>query len=119
MNFRAVHRKIADDLSSDMSMDSSMEDASLPHRRDTYQPTPSTDGQDPATRGGPAPFNGTAPAGRPVASDPLVPTPKSHQPGRDPVPYLGPGPDVDVTTLHGASLGLRAAIYHRNLTRMR
>lgn len=120
MDFRAFHRKVADDLSSDMSMDPTQEDASLPHGRQTFQPPPATDGQDPATPGGPSPLNGTEPYGKPVASDPLLPTPSQHQPGRDPVPYTGPGPDVDVTVLHGASLhNDRQAAYHNKITRMR
>lgn len=119
MNFRAAHRKIAD-LSADESMDSTMQDASLPGRRQTFQPTPATDGQDPATPGGPAPYNGVAPFGKPVASDPMLPTPQGHEPGRKPIPWTGPGPDVDVTTLHAASLfNQRAHAYQRKTQRMR
>jgi hypothetical protein len=119
MDFRAAHRKIADGLSSDMAMDSSMEDASLPATRQTFQPPPATDGLDPAASGGAAPMNAVEPFGKPVVSDPLLPGPAGHESDRGPVPYTGPGPDVDVTTLHGASLGLRAETYQRKTTRFR
>jgi hypothetical protein len=120
MDFRAVIRKRADDLSADESMDPSSQDASLPHGRQTFQPDPRTDGLDPASPGGPAPYNGVEPFGEPVATDPMLPEPKGHEKDRRPVPYTGPGPDVDVTTIHSASLhNDRAAAYQRMMTRMR
>ena len=120
MDFQAAHRKIADDATSQMSMDPSSEDASLPHGRQTYQPDPKTDGMDPAYSGGPSPMNGVEPFGQPVATDPMLPLPLGHEPGRKSVPYTGPGPDVDVTVLHGASLhNSRAESYQMKLTRFR
>lgn len=65
--------------------------------------TPDTDGQDPASPGGPAPYNGAEPAGAPVTSDPELKAPgePKKQPYAD-MPYVGPGPAVDTTTLHNA-----------------
>jgi hypothetical protein len=120
MNFRGAIRKVSSDLSADESMDPSSQDGSLPHNRPTYQPPPKTDGLDPAALGGPSPMNGVAPFGEPVVSDPMLPEPQGHEPGRKAVPYEGPGPDVDVTVLHGASVNnTRAESYQRKLTRFR
>jgi hypothetical protein len=64
---------------------------------------PKTDGQDPATPGGPAPYNGAEPTGKPVTTDPMWQSPdEPPKPPYSPTPYLGPGPNVDVTTLHNA-----------------
>lgn len=64
---------------------------------------PDTDGQDPATPGGPAPYNGAEPLGKPVTTDPMWQSPdEPPKPPYSPTPYLGPGPNVDVTTLHNA-----------------
>jgi hypothetical protein len=64
---------------------------------------PETDGQDPATPGGPAPYNGAEPTGKPVTTDPMWQSPdEPPKPPYSPTPYLGPGPNVDVTTLHNA-----------------
>jgi hypothetical protein len=64
---------------------------------------PETDGQDPATPGGPAPYNGAEPTGKPVTTDPMWKSPdEPPKPPYSPTPYLGPGPNVDVTTLHNA-----------------
>jgi hypothetical protein len=66
---------------------------------------PDTDGQDPATPGGPAPYNGAEPTGKPVTTDPMWQSPdEPPKPPYSPTPYLGPGPSVDVTTLHNARL---------------
>lgn len=64
---------------------------------------PDTDGQDPATPGGPSPYNAAEPAGQPVVSDPERTSPgePKKQPYAD-MPYTGPGPAVDTTTLHSA-----------------
>lgn len=64
---------------------------------------PASDGQDPATPGGPAPYNGAEPLGQPVATDPMWKSPEEpKKPPYSPTPYTGPGPNVDVTTLHQA-----------------
>lgn len=64
---------------------------------------PDSDGQDPATPGGPAPYNGAEPTGKPVTSDPMWKSPdEPEKPPYSPTPYLGPGPSVDTTTLHNA-----------------
>lgn len=65
--------------------------------------SPDTDGQDPASPGGPAPYNGAEPAGAPVTSNPELKAPDEpkKQPYAD-MPYVGPGPAVDTTTLHNA-----------------
>jgi hypothetical protein len=104
MNFRTAARHTAADLSSDMSMDPTMQDSDLTGPRVTSQPDVSTDEQDPATPGGPAPYNGVAPFGQPVTSDPEWLDPQKHDTedvrGR-PMPHIE-GPDEDVTTLHNA-----------------
>jgi hypothetical protein len=62
------------------------------------QPPPYTDGQDPASPGGPPPQSGAEPlGGRPVAEDPLMEEP--IVPG-EAIPHMQ-GPDVDTTTLTG------------------
>lgn len=114
MDFRGFLRT-AGDLSADMSMDPSSMGAESEDKRRTYQPDPSTDGMDPATPGGPAPYNSVEPFGQPVATDPLLPTPQGHEPGRKNMPFTGPGPDVDTTTLHNA----RLASYERKNVRNR
>jgi hypothetical protein len=64
---------------------------------------PATDGQDPATPGGPSPYNGAEPTGQPVTTDPMWKSPdEPKKPPYSPTPYTGPGPNVDVTTLHNA-----------------
>jgi hypothetical protein len=64
---------------------------------------PATDGQDPATPGGAAPYNGAEPLGQPVSTDPMWKSPdEPKKPPYSPTPYTGPGPNVDVTTLHNA-----------------
>lgn len=64
---------------------------------------PATDGQDPATPGGAAPYNGAEPTGQPVTSNPMWKSPdEPKKPPYSPTPYIGPGPSVDVTTLHNA-----------------
>lgn len=105
MDFWGAARKLAVDNSDAMSLTpDSIDDATLPNQRRDYQPPPATDGQDPATPGGPSPYNGTEPFGRPVTTDPewLDPRRDTPRPDRAPLPYTGPGPDEDVTTLHNA-----------------
>lgn len=64
---------------------------------------PDTDGQDPATPGGPAPYNGAEPTGSPVVSDPeATAADEPKKPPYSDMPYAGPGPSVDTTTLHNA-----------------
>ena len=105
MNFLgAAHHIAADGLSSDMSMDPTMEDASMVGPRVWSQPPTKTDGADPATPGGPSPYNGVAPFGNPVTSDPEWLDPQGKLPKRySPMPHV-PGPDEDVMTLHSARL---------------
>jgi hypothetical protein len=94
MNFRLAARRIeADMMSTDMGMTSDW-----PSDRPTnHQPDVKTDGLDPASIGGPAPFNnGVGPYGEKVVTDPLVPVPDKDQGGV--MPHIV-GPDVDTTTL--------------------
>lgn len=64
---------------------------------------PDTDGQDPATPGGAAPYNGAEPTGAPVTSNPEWTAPdEPKKPPYTDMPYAGPGPSVDTTTLHNA-----------------
>lgn len=115
MDFLAVAQRYAADLSSDMSMDPTMQDAAMPGERTWSQPEPQTDDQDPATSGGPAPYNGASPFSDPVVSDPEWLDPQGKPPGHySPMPHI-PGPDVDVTTLHSA----RLASYQKKVTRFR
>lgn len=115
MNFLGAAQRLATDLSSDMSMDPTMEDAAMPGKRTWSQPEPQTDDMDPATPGGPAPYNGVAPFSHPVVTDPEWLDPQGKPPGRyTPMPHI-PGPDVDVTTLHNA----RLASYETKVTRFR
>lgn len=66
---------------------------------------PATDEQDPATPGGPSPYNGAEPFGQPVTSDPMwKPPDEPKKPPYSPLPYVGPGPSLDTTTLHNARL---------------
>ena len=56
-----------------------------------------TDGQDPATPGGAAPYNsGVGPEGGKVVSDPLTPVPEYDKGGA--IPHVE-GPDVDTNVL--------------------
>lgn len=115
MDFLAAAAHYASDVSSDGSMDATMEDAAMPGTRTWSQPEPDTDGQDPATPGGPAPYNGVEPFSQPVVSDPEWLDPQQPTPPRySPMPHI-PGPDVDVTTLHSA----RLASYNEKTTRFR
>lgn len=99
--------RLADGFSSadvqGMSLDPQAQDPSgFQNPRDLVA-EPATDGQDPATPGGPAPYNGAEPAGQPVTSDPMWKSPdEPKKPPYSPTPYTGPGPSVDVTTLHNA-----------------
>jgi hypothetical protein len=115
MDFRAAARKMAGELSSDLSVDPTMQDASLPSRRDEGQPDVSSDGMDPASPGGPSPYNGADPFGEPVATDEEWLDPQGPKPKRyEPMPHVQ-GPDEDVTTLHSA----RLASYYTKKERFR
>jgi hypothetical protein len=115
MDFLAAAQHYATDLSSDFSMDPTMEDAAMPGKRTWSQPEPRTDDQDPATPGGAAPYNGVAPFGDPVVTDPEWLDPQGTKPSRYmPMPHI-PGPDLDVTTLHNA----RLTSYENKVTRFR
>jgi hypothetical protein len=100
MDFRTAVRKMADgSLSSDMSMDPTMQDASPQGRQKALQAPPETDGMDPATPGGPAPYNGAEPFGEPVVTDELWLDPQDRSDHHhQPVPHVQ-GPDEDKTTL--------------------
>jgi hypothetical protein len=115
MDFRtAAQRLAADSDITGMSLDPTMEDA-IPGRQTDVQLPPATDGQDPATPGGPAPYNGAEPFGEPVTTDPLWLDPKGDQPARySPMPHVQ-GPDEDRTTLHNA----RRASYDAKIKRFR
>jgi hypothetical protein len=65
---------------------------------------PATDEQDPATPGGPSPFNGADPFSQPVSTDPMWEDPSNPTKKKpySPTPSTGPGPDVDTPTLHSA-----------------
>jgi hypothetical protein len=116
MDFRAAARKSAassltdSNLSSDLSMDPTMQDthdprSTIPHGQGPVH----TDGQDPASSGGSAPYNGVEPFGEPAVDDPLWRDPSEDDPGRGgPMPHVD-GPDEDKTTLHNARLASYAA----------
>jgi hypothetical protein len=101
MDFRAAARHLAEGLSSDMAMDPTSQDLDIPTQRRS-QPDPQTDDQDPATPGGPSPYNGSEPFSEPVASDPEWLNPQDDSDHKhSPVPFT-PGPDEDTTTIHNA-----------------
>lgn len=115
MNYRSALRRQADGgLSSDMSMDPSGQDTHQDDRG-SLAPAPPVDddGQDPATPGGPSPYNGTTPFSEPVTSDPEWLDPQGD-PGRGKaIPHIeDPNVNEDRSTLHPASLhNARAASY--------
>lgn len=117
MDFVAAARHLA--LDSDpmgMSLDPTMQDAKGVGNDERPSAIPvATDGQDPATPGGPAPYNGAEPFGEPVTTDEMWLDPQGHQPNRyAPVPHVT-GPDEDRTTLHSA----RRASYDTKIKRFR
>ena len=85
-------------------MDPSMNDRDIRGPNGFSQPDVSTDNQDPATPGGPSPYNGVAPFGSPVVHDPEWMDPQRHETedvrGR-PVPHIE-GPGENQNTLHNA-----------------
>lgn len=104
MDFRAAARHFASEFDmADKTTDSLSPTvpAAQDHDRITSEPDPETDGQDPATPGGPSPYNGAAPFSEPVVTDPLWRDPTQPRNPRDKMPFT-PGPDVDVSTLHRA-----------------
>jgi hypothetical protein len=108
MDFRAAARHLALTIDDDMDPQATMDVDDRPHAWDSYQ-GPSTDNMDPASPGGPAPYNGADPFGKPVTSNPewLDPSAEADVRGM-PVPFKR-GPDVNVTTLHNARRNLYAA----------
>jgi hypothetical protein len=121
MDFRAYLRKRADDsMGGDLAGYNSMDptglgDVSNTDHRTDYQPDPETDGQDPATPGGASPFNAAEPLSEPVSSDPECLDPQGDKPHTfSPMPHAT-GPDMDTTTLHGASLGATAKAWGSTL----
>jgi hypothetical protein len=103
MNYRAAAQRIASGLSDDFSMDPSQSLGNdVPtDRNQVQQPDVDTDGVDPATPGGAAPYNAETPYGAPVVSDPEWLDPAQHPRSSGPVPFR-PGPGVDTTTIHNA-----------------
>lgn len=115
MDFVGAVRHLADDTSSEMSMDTANMGSDLPSSRTWSQPRPQTDDADPASPGGPAPYNASDPFSEPVTTDqewldPQGELPKKYQP----MPHVQ-GPDEDVVTLHNA----RLASYEGKGTRFR
>ena len=109
MDFRAAARHLAVNVDDDMDIGSTMTD-DMRRYPNGFAGQPSTDGMDPASPGGPAPYNGADPFGEPVTDNPewLDPSqPRENQRGQR-MPYT-PGPDVDTTTLHNARRALYAA----------
>ena len=107
MDFRATAHT-AGELSSDMAMDPTMQDAQDPRRSGLdIAPPPDSDGGDPATPGGPSMYNGAPPFGQPATSDPawLDPSKQTNTRGV-PIPHIE-GPNQMANTLHNA----RAASY--------
>jgi hypothetical protein len=111
MNYRAALRRSAGDntgssLSSDLSMDPTMQDAhdpasTVPHGTDPVH----TDGADPATPGGASPYNGAEPFGQPAVDDPLWRDPSQEDTNRGgPIPHIEDDRHVDRTTLHNARM---------------
>jgi hypothetical protein len=101
MDFRrAAARMTASGV--DDSLDASMQDAGLPAGHGTdVQPPPQSDGMDPATPGGPAPYNGAEPFGQPVTTDPEWRDPRDWDTAKDePMPHIE-GPKQNALTLHG------------------
>lgn len=107
MDFRASHRHASPgDLSTDESMDPvGMGGEESTGRLPSGTSQPDVDGSDPATPGGPSPYNGVEPFGDPATSDPEYLDPKKDRDPADsryaPVPHID-GPDEDKTTLHNA-----------------
>lgn len=106
MNFRAAARRIqasSPDLSEDSSMDpTNMGGEPWPGDGDGGQPGGETDGQDPATPGGPAPYNAADPhRGDQVSPDPLYKDPDEPTMQGADMPHAS-GPGLEANTLHNA-----------------
>lgn len=113
MDFRAALEVMAGGLSSDEAMDPSStigNDVDTPASGRTVQPDPRDDGQDPATPGGPAPYNASDPLGEPVVSDPMWEDPQQPAGKGAPMPFT-PGPNLDTNTIHNAR---RASYEHKH-----
>lgn len=103
MNFRAAIRTLAvGEISEDQSMDASQMGGDYPGERSDWQPGIDTDGQDPASPGGPSPFNAGEPErGEPVATDPLWHDPEEPSVQGTDMPHIK-GPNLNAQTLHNA-----------------
>lgn len=114
MDFRTAARRLALSISEDMDAGGSMSAQAPPNPWDGTATSPSTDGMDPASPGGPAPYNGAEPFGQPVTSNPewLDPSSQVDRRGHT-VPYT-PGPGENITTLHNARRGHYEAKEVRN-----
>lgn len=100
LDYREAARRITADAE-DLGLQGRDEDRYVnpqPDNRPTvFQPGVQTDGLDPATVGGPAPYNSAqGPYGAPVASDPLLQAP--IQPGGAVPHKLGPDEDTTILT---------------------
>ena len=118
MNFREAARRIALTTQDDMDLESTMSVDDPPHPWEGTPP-PSTDNMDPASPGGPAPFNGAEPFSEPVVDDQEWLDPRETANGTEntrgrAVPYT-PGSTSNITTLHNA----RRAAYERRPRRFR
>lgn len=108
---------MAGGLSSDEAMDPAStigNDVATPASGRTVQPDPRDDNQDPATPGGPAPYNGAEPFSEPVASDQMWEDPRQPAGKGAPMPFT-PGPNLDTETIHNA----RRTSYERKHNRER
>jgi hypothetical protein len=105
MDFRGARRLIAGDLSGDLAMDTANDASHDPSRTLNHGQSPvHTDGQDPASPGGPAPYNGDEPYGEPAVDDPMWRDPSQDDENKGgPVPHVE-GPNEGQTTLHNARL---------------
>ena len=117
MDFVAAARHLAagyDDDPMGMSLDPTMQDAKgVGNDPSPGSIPPKSDGQDPATPGGAAPYNGSEPFGQPVTTDEMWLDPQKNKPAPySPMPHVF-GPDEDKTTLHNA----RRASYERKSNR--
>jgi hypothetical protein len=115
MDFRAAARVVALNMGDDMDME--LGTMNVQTQTNPWQhggTPPSTDGMDPASPGGSAPYNGAEPFGEPVVADPewLDPSKNENRRGHT-MPYT-PGPTENVTTLHNARRAQYAAKEVRN-----
>jgi hypothetical protein len=104
VNFRAAVRRYAGpEMDGDDSMDASQMGEDAPSQRSDWQPGIGTDDADPATPGGPAPYNAAPPGhGQPVSTDPLWKNPDEPTAQGTDMPHLQGQPNQEANTLHNA-----------------